>query len=158
MHERICLIGFVHLKCLICTPKIVYEIVLALKSLWIQFLHLRLQNSLRKMQICKFTKHSHKLRQISKMHWKCRNHIITSRQNNPLLQLLFFFKCHGPISERQFSLLRSKIAMWHTNLRTCKVLCSYKFTFNAAISGFENACTALGCHMLLKLWLLIQIK
>jgi hypothetical protein len=39
-------------------------------------------------------------------------------------------------------------AIWQTILTFCKLLWPYKLTFNDAISGFENGCSALGCLIL----------
>jgi hypothetical protein len=64
MRDRICQIGIVYLKILIYTPEIVHKIVVTLKSLKIHSMHLLVQILLQQMQLYKFKKHFHKLRQI----------------------------------------------------------------------------------------------
>ena len=70
MREHICQIGIVHLKFRIFTPEIVHKIVVPLKILKIHSMHLLLQILLQQMQLYKFEKHFHKLRQILKPHLK----------------------------------------------------------------------------------------
>lgn len=146
MHERQFQIGFLHFKCQICTHENVHDIVIFLKTLKIHLLHLIFPKFVSNMQICKFTKHRHKLRQMPNTSLKMLN--LHHWKAKPTLPNYFFFGVHGWISKMQSSIQTCKNAIWQTILTLCKLLWPYKLTFYGAISGFDNACSALGCLIL----------